>query len=421
MQRTSTPAVARAATLAFVAWTLVPAAGASAQCHVVSMPAAFDPPASGIPEPLRSSANSLGISAGAQRLVVRYNYGFVTYSLATPSAPFATAVKDLWNQEGYPKSGDGQSRTGLVALSGDGQRVLVPWTDDVGYGTIVQPWVIGAFGHGGDFPPPGNSAAQSAVAKVGNRYLGFTATNQGLFAADVTTIPTAGPSLKNGIPSERVTGPPNDLTGATAVDTAARSWVVTWSPTRVWVLDVTNAGPSVPGLTTGIVKREHLATALGVTGGGTVSSVSAAAHPVDGALHVLVEGVRFSGTLLSTGVRLFRIDPVTGDPAELGGFAPPTGEWPQAESVLLPFDSELVAFVVHRMSTGGLKLQVRSSTAFTTNLAATVPVFATPGVVNAMKGFRSSGGNAHLYIGDALKTWALSLSCTLPVDPGGTP
>lgn len=394
---------------------------AAAQCQVLAGPAAFDPPASGLPSYLRTSANSMGISASAKRLAVRYNYGFVTYSLASPAAPAVTSVEDLMGQDGYPKSGDGQSRTGLIALSGDGQRVLIPWTDEPGFGTIAQAWGSSSFSPGGDFPPPGYNAAESAVAKVGSRYLGFTATNQGLFAADVTTLPTSGSSVKNSIASEKVSGLPNDLTGTTAVDTPTRSWVVTWSQTRAFVLDVTNAGPSVPGLTSPITKREHSAAALGVTSGGTISNLSATAHPLDGALHILVEGARFSGTLLSTGVNLFRVDPATGDLALVGGFVPPTGEWPQGESVLLPFDSDVVGFVMHRMSTGGLKLEVRSSMDFGTNLAASAPVFPTPGVVNAMKGFRSSGGNAHLYIGDALKTYALSLNCaTAPSPAKGT-
>jgi PKD repeat protein len=76
-----------------------------------------------------------------------------------------------------------------------------------------------------------------------------------------------------------------------------------------------------------------------------------------------------------------------------------------------------VAFVLHRLSTGGLKLDVRSSIDFGTNLASSINTITAPGVLQAMKGFRSSGGNAHLYLGDGLKGYVLSLDCATAPSP----
>ena len=69
-----------------------------------------------------------------------------------------------------------------------------------------------------------------------------------------------------------------------------------------------------------------------------------------------------------------------------------------------------------------MKLQVRSSLDFGTNLAAAAPVIAhDPGPPSSLAGFRSSGGNAHLYWATGLTPTSLSLDCSAAGPGGGGP
>lgn len=392
---------------------------ASAQCNVVSGFAAFDPPLVGLPSHLRTSANSLAISATARRLAVRYNYGFVTYSLATPSAPAVTSIEDLMVQDGYPKSGDGQSRTGALALSADGERVLVPWTDTADFGTIAQAWGGGSFGPGGDYPPPGYNSQGNTIAKTGSRYLGFTSTMQGVYVADVTNVAGGpGPSLKNGIPSERIVPAGTDLRALRSVTAGGRSIVVGGGGDRLLLIDVTNPGSAVPSLASGFTYLELTASALGVPTGSGINGVAAAAHPIDGALHILIQATRSTSPYNVTRVVLNRVDFATGGVVKVGEYVPDAdASIPQVDPYLLAFDSDVVAFLFHRRSTGGITLQARSSIDFSTNLAQSIAPFTSPGSVAAMAAFRSSGGAVHLYVADTLKTYALSLNCATAPSP----
>lgn len=395
------------------------AVDAAAQCQVVSSPAAFDPPPSGLPSYLRSSANSLGISASARRLAVRYNYGLVTYSLAAPAAPVLTSIEDLMGQDNYPKSGDGQSRTGAIALSADGLRVIVPWTDTADYGTVAQAWGGSSFGAGGDYPPGGYNSQGNTIAKVGSRYLAFTSTMQGLYVADITNVAGGpGAGVRNGIPSERIAAAGTDLTPLRAVEAEGRTLILGHSTARALLVDVSNPGAAVPTIATGFTYRELSASALGVPSGSGIHSVAAAGHPIGGALHVLVQASRSSSPFNVTRVILNRVDFATGAVVKVGEYEPAADASIAQNGVeLLPFDSDVVAFVVHRLSAGGLKLQARSSIDFSTNLAESIAPFTSPGSLAAMAAFRSSGGAVHLYVADTLKTYALSLNCATAPSP----
>ncbi len=421
MTRYTTCTIVRAAILGLAALALLcRAPGLAAQCVVTSGPALFDSlAATGLPPHFRTTNDSMGISGSARRLTVRYNYGYVLYGLVAPGSPVRTSYKDLYLQDGYPRTGDGQTRTGKIALSADGLRALTPWTDEAGYGTIAQPANGSSFGQGGDYFPPGNDTRYSAVAKVGSRYLAFTTSNYGLYAADVTSIAGTGPSVTNGIPSEVVGGLGTDLSGVASVEAPGRTWVVAWSLGRVVVLDVSSPGASVPGLTSGFTWLEYSASDLGVPGGAYVNTVAAAAHPVDGRLHLLVEGYRsVGGQRVSTGVHLLRADPDTGALTTVGSFTPPTGEnVAQLQTLLLPFDDDVVAFLFHKTAAGLQKLQVRSSLDFATNLAGTISPIVEPTSVKALVGFRSTGGAAHLYFANGLAAWAWSVSCASPSNP----
>jgi len=421
MTRQTSCTFARAAVLGLAALALLGRApGLWAQCVATSGPALFDSLAvTGLPPHFRTTNDSMGISGSARRLSVRYNYGYVLYGLTSPGAPVRTSYEDLYLQGGYPKHGDGSTRTGKIALSADGLRALTPWTDEDGYGTIAQPASGSSFGLGGDYFPPGYDTRYSAVAKVGSRYLAFTASNYGLYAADVTSIAGTGASVTNGIPSEVVGGLGTDLSGMTAVETPGGAWVVAWSLGRVVVLDVSSPGASVPGLTAGFTWHEYPASELGVPAGAYVNTVAATAHPVDGKLHLLVEGYRpVGGQRVSTGARLLRVDPDTGALTTVGSFTPPAGEdVAQLQSLLLPFDVDVVAFLFHKTASGLQKLQVRSSLDFASNLAEAIAPIVEPASVKGLVGFRSTGGAAHLYFSNGLAAWAWSLSCTSPSNP----
>ena len=403
--------------------SLLAIAGASearAQCLVTSGPAVFDSLAStGLPSHLRTTNDSMGIAGSTRRLAVRYNYGYVIYSVSAPGSPVRTSYEDLYVQDGYPKSGDGQTRTGKLGFSSDGMRALLPWTDVAGYGTIAQAYSGTSFAQGGDYFPPGNDTRYTAVAKVGSRYLGFTTSSYGLYAADVTNLPGSGPSVKNGIPSESMTSLGTDLSGLASVEAPARTWIVSWSLSRVVAIDVSNPGTSVPGLTSGFTWRAYTAAELGVPSGAYINTVATTAHPVDGSLHLLVEGYRSSGgARVSTGVHLLRADPDTGALTTVGSFTLPSGEnTAQLQTVLLPFETDVVAFLFHKTAAGLQKLQVRSSLDFTKNLADTISPIPEPAAVKAMVGFRSTGGAAHLYFADGYTAYAYSLNCATAPGP----
>ena len=220
-----------------------------AQCQVLSAPSKFDPQASGLPSYFRfqprQDALSVGGSPGAQRLSIRYNYGFLVYSIANPGAPARISVEDLMGTDKYPKSGDGQSRTGPIVLSPDGTRALAAWTDATGYGTIVLNANGASYYPVGDFPPGGDGVRTLAALKIGTRDLGFATTDVGIYASDFTDFQNeVGPTQKNGIPSALI---PNagisSPSGITALEAAGGSYVVSWNDSALAVVNVSNPGP----------------------------------------------------------------------------------------------------------------------------------------------------------------------------------
>ena len=395
-----------------------------AQCQLLAAPGKFDPPASGLPTGFQGRQDSLSIGGapGTHRLAVRYNYGFLVYSLANPGAPVRTSIEDLLGMDQYPKNGDGSERTGPVALSADGTRALQPWTDTVGYGTIAMSSSGGAFLAGGDFPPAGYAVRNVAVGKVGTRYLGFSISDVGINAADITDyLGDTGPAQANGIYSEVIHNVGvSSPAGITAVEAAGRSYVVVWDPNNVYVTDVSNPGTPSSGLTTNFTSRTYSASQLGLPSGSFLYfGVAAARHPSTGDLYLLTEGGSLSGSNVATkAVTLNRVDPLTGNLTRIGTYVPPTGaNYAQGQVVLLPLDTEVVAFFLEGTNAGGLKPEVHSSTAFSVNLAAAIPAFTEPTQALALAGMRASGGNVFLYLSNRLATYVASLSCTLAPSP----
>ncbi|MBK9376514.1 MAG: hypothetical protein IPN03_23055 [Holophagales bacterium] len=365
---------------------------------------------------------SLGGSPGAQRLTIRYNYGFLVYSLANPGAPAKISVEDLLGTDKYPKSGDGQERIGPVAISPDGTRVLGSWTDAAGYGTIVMNASGSSYYPVGDFLPTGDGVRALALLKVGARHLAFATSSQGIVASDITDYQTiAGPAHKNGIPSALIANAGiSSPSGITALQAAGASIVVSWNSDALAVVDVSNPGPPGAGLTANFSGRGYTMSQLGLSASGSITAVAAASHPQSGDLYLLAEASTSlgGGIYASTGVTLNRVDPTTGGLTLVGSHLPPAGaRRSQKQIVLLPFDSDVVAFFLEGRDSGGLQPEVHFSSYFSRNLAETAPAFSGPTQALSLKGLRVSGGNVFLYILDSVGSYVATLDCSTAPTP----
>ncbi len=398
---------------------------ADAQCQLLLAPSKFDPPESGLPSYFRFQPGKGALSAGGTganaRLAVRYNYGFIVYGLSNPGAPARTSIEDLLADDGYPKNGDGQSRVGPLTLSADGTRALETWTDVAAYGTVALSRSSSAFIPGGDFIPRGSQVTALATMKIGSRYLGFSFVGAGVYAADITSYTNnVGSGVKNGISSELIANSALDTAvGLAGVESSGRSYVVAWSTTKVAVIDVTNPGSPGAGLTANFTTSIFTASQLGISAPNSISAVAAASHPTDGSLHILVEGGKYSGPdFVSAGVTLNKV-PASGGLERIGGpYQPPVGaRYAQSQILLLPFETELVAFFLERTDSGPLKLHAHSSGDFATNLADSLSDFTQPLAVLSMAGLRASGGNVFLYMMAASGTYVASLNCTTAPTP----
>lgn len=399
---------------------LVPAPELAAQCQLLVSPAKFDPPGSGLPSYFQGRGGSLAIAPGAKRLLVRYNYGYLSYDVTAPAAPTLNSVEDLLGGDRYPKNGDGQDRVGKVAVSADGQRALIPWTDlPAGYGTIVQPYGAGNYGAGGDFLAPGYTVSYPAVVKIGSRYIGFSTSSTGLWLADVTNPPTGGVNSKNEIPSEVLSSLGTDLANMISLESNGRAYVVAWSETRLVVLDATNVGTAVPNLGANMTWKSYAASSLGVPSGSTIRAAAVAAHPADGALYLLVEGARYTRpNYYSTAVSLTRLNPASGDAEAVGTHVPATGEnLAQYGIALLPGTTDVTAYYFEGLAAGGVRLHVRSSTDFATNLASSISAFTSPAATTTLVGYRGTGTATYLYMTDGNSTYVSSLNCSAAPGP----
>ena len=416
--------------LSILAVLLAPGPRAEAQCTLLAAPAKFDPPTSGLPGAYfqfqaRTLALSAGGATGAKRLAVRYNYGFLVYSLASPAAPARISIEDLLGGDGYPKSGDGQSRVGPVVLSADGQRALQPWTDVAGYGTVAMTQATsGGYSSSGDYLPTGRQVYALSLVKTGSRYIAFSFTGSGVYAADITNYTgNPGPSSKNAISAELIAGTssygPVGMASVEAAQAGDRAYVVAWSGDGATVTDVTDPGPAGSGLTAGFTTRKFTAAELGVPSGSTISALAAARHPSTGALYIVVEAGGFSGqSFVSTGLALSRV-PASGSPVQVGSYQPPaTARIAQSEIALVAYDTDLVAFFLEGNDAGALVPHVHAGTDFAKNLAETIPAFAT-GLAKALSlaAIRGTGGSLYFYAMDSSGTYAGSLDCSTAPTP----
>ena len=76
-----------------------------------------------------------------------------------------------------------------------------------------------------------------------------------------------------------------------------------------------------------------------------------------------------------------------------------------------------MALFLEERDSGGLQLEVHSSSDFPRNLAEAVPAFSTPAQALSFQGLRVSGGNVFLYILDSSGTHVASLDCSTAPTP----
>ena len=394
---------------------------AAAQCQVAVAPAVFDPSpgawaAAGLD--MAPLPTSIAVSDGpaGRRLVTRWTYGFAVYSATDPARPGFAFLKDML-AEGYPKEGDGSDRTGTLASSTDGTRVVLPWTDVGGYGTVVELGVAGTYVTAGDYEGyvPYGVANQTAVLTYGSRYLGFTLVPGSLLAADITAVqPIFGTGFPGSISSERVPGvAPVRIRSMVAAQGAGKSFLVINAQTSIIVVDVTNPGPAGPALASRFVastlKPEKLFP-TSMTLPSQLVSVAAAVHPVDGGLYIAVEG----GGSTSEGIALVRFDEAAGTVARQGFYLPaaPMNGTTNA-AAMVPWETDLVSFFVSK-SSSGKKLRALAAEDFSTDLATDglLPLAMPTGVLATLRG---AGSRVYLYSGDVGEAWAGAVDCTLPV------
>ncbi len=258
---------------------------------VLATPAPFDPQP-GVHSPWfpGGAANSLAVSPGNRRLVIRYAYGFGLYDLVGDGKPeFRTAWKSP-----YERKGDGQYTVSKIAASEDGARVLVGQVSS-GHGTLVlaidkyRPTLALA----AEFPPSwsGTSGALVVDSPVKGRYVAYSIETSGLYAADLSDLPPNGLRLPV-LPSQRVAGAPvtsGISSGAISVLGSGRRVLVYSVGATIVVVDVTRPGTGARVAEGLRVLKTLRSEDVGLDEGFPVRHLASGVHP-GGDLLLFVEG-----------------------------------------------------------------------------------------------------------------------------------
>ncbi|MBL8114712.1 MAG: hypothetical protein JNK60_17660, partial [Acidobacteria bacterium] len=312
-------------------------AGARAQTCTVGTPVKFEPPAGVYPGKFQPGfANALSVygPAGARKLLMRQNYGYSIFSLVNPASPAVENFRDV--ETTLPKNGDGFETVLDVAGAPDGSRALVGYKQTPNGTLLMQPQGAG-FTFAGDFSPT-RPLGGAAILQQGSRYLGFSLTNTALGVADITVFGTG--TTARSIPNEIVLGSP----GGRQLQVAGNH-VVYINSANVVIVDASVIG-SIGALSAGFAFHLHSLTSIGLAGD-SVAAVSAAIHPVSGALYLVVEGKLGSET---KGIVLLRSTDGGGTLTRVGNvYVPPTpfsgaGSSTPGVALLLPTSDSLLAF-----------------------------------------------------------------------------
>lgn len=383
------------------------------QCSVVSTPTLFTTYDFGGGFNIRPNRMGIGGPIAAKKLLVKYSFGFVTYTLTSPSAPVQLQKRDMRVTDGYVVGGDGQTRVGAASLSLDGNRAVLPWGAE-GVGSVV--YGGHPFSCAGSYSPPsGGSTTATAITKINGRSLAFSVPTVirsnpiKFYISDITSIPQGVKydSLNpNPLTSYLYTGPSfSRVDTLIPLETPLRSYLVAVGQEEILILDVSNPGPIGSGIASNFSYKVITNTQLGLTG--TIIACSAAIHPVDGNIYILAETAYVSGGYyVSRGVSLSSIKPPTTAGGAFGDiltnvFKPVDTVFSRAQpaSLLLSFESDLLAvYFEGSTSDGYLYLNARSSNDFNKNIAEGIKL-TTPTGFSTMSGFAASGGLFHIYLG----------------------
>lgn len=385
--------------------------GAGAQTCMVGTPVKFEPPGLVYPGKFQPGfANALSVygPAGARKLLMRQNFGYSIFGLANPASPALENFRDV--ETTLPKSGDGFETVLDVEGAPDGSRALVGYKQTPNGTLLMKPQGSG-FTFAGDFSPT-RPLGGVAILQQGTRYLGFSLPNTALGVADITTFGTG--TTARSISSEIVNGAP----GGTQLQVAGNQ-VVYISGFNVVIVDASVIG-SIGALSAGFALHMHSLASIGLAGN-SVAAVSAAIHPVSGALYLVVEGKQGGETtgivlLRSTdgGATLTRVGDVYVPPVPFSG----VGSSTPGVAVLLPTSDSLLAFFwaqvsgrsrLYTMDAGSWGMNRTPNTEFdSANFAGQFPG------PSAMKGF-ASASDVYLYFTTGVAAFALPLSCPVSV------
>ncbi len=388
--------------------------GAGAQTCTVGPLVKFEPPAGVYPGKFQPGfANALSVygPAGARKLLVRQNYGYSIFGLVNPASPTIENFRDV--ETTLPKTGDGYETVLDVEGAPDGSRALVGYKQTPN-GTLLMKPLGSGFTFAGDFGPT-RPLGGAAILQQGARYFGFSLTNTALGVADITAFGTG--TTARSISSEIVNAAP----GGTQLQIAGNQ-VVYVNGTNVVIVDASVIGIN-GALSAGFAFHLHSLTSIGLAGN-SVAAVSAAIHPVSGALYLVVEGKQGSE---SRGIALLRTTDGGGTLNRIGDvFVPPvpyggTGSSTPGVALLLPTSTSVLASFWAQNS-GKSRLFTMDAGSWGTNLTPNAEFDSAsfagqfPGP-SAMKGF-ASASDVHLYFTTGLAAFALPLSCPVTVTSG---
>jgi hypothetical protein len=359
------------------------------------------------------------LSSGERRLLVMENYGYAVFSLANPAAPAIVSYHDMSST--VPQQGDGQSIIISLGAAEDGSRALVNWKQSP-YGTfLMKANNRSTFDFAGNFPSFRSSAG--VVADLfPSRAIAYALNTYALYMADVTNFVSGPDAIKaNSIVSDVVPG----ATVSPSVNhlTRAGHFLVYATTGGVVVVDARTPGP-IASLPVGLHVTQVPNATFGLGPADSIVNVSAALHPITGALFVAAEGSSPTKNT-STGIGLVsspttstlsfqKAGPVFQLPSSWGT------TFVTSASTMVATATDLLAF--HWESTkNGFKLVTLSTTRWgedlTPDLAidpAQVPEFA---MGQALRGF-ASGTSVYLYVAAQQGGIAVPLTCA-PVYPIG--
>lgn len=391
---------------------LVPTGNAVSQCPVTT-PQKFEPPPAGMypTKFLPGFAREFSIygAPGARRLMMRQNFGYSIFGLASPQSPSLLASHDI--EETLPVLGDGTETVSALGASADGSRAIVSYRQTP-HGNLLMGATGSIFGFAGEFRPS-RAFGGVVIQQIGARYIGYALTNAGLTVADVTGLLKPPDVLVPGsIASEQVEGAPGgtqlQVVGNTLVYQTASGFVI---------VDASLVGPAVPFLSSQIRVYVHAPQAFGLPAG-TASSITAGIHPVTQTLYVLAE-TRTDGT---NGFGLAKSTDGGATLTKVGGiFLPPPpfsgpGSASPGVSTLVPTANGLMALFFSGVAGGSNKLS--------SMLVDTWGTDQTPAAVFNPASFSGSdfvsplylrgfdeGGSIHAYVGTGQAAFALKLTC----------